>query len=381
MWVFNPDPAIKPVRKEDDLSKFKTEIQKIVCYGQGTTGHLIANRVRNAMGMTGLPLVEVGFGQEFDDPVESTTCVVTADVLRLVHLDLTSKNRNNIIYNYATRSPQELVPFLFTGILTLQKTIDHSLWPAVAVLGAVRETMSRISERNVETKYIDVLIEIFSRPDYGDVFTKLGITSQLEKQKLIRESLGYLFHREEVYELELQPDKKEFWKLAWNNARGEWIRQHHRTYPEVQEKYDRIPSLLVRPSWRPDLRTYFEDDIKASQKSGATGPDISTKIVKKYRTDKERWVALVSEVALGFSGILLYVVVWSTFWGPVPWTSKHVTPFFLCLVAIMFLFECWEFWKLRGCIRRLDDSQNEYLAWAAAFVGYMGSVGGAALLS
>lgn len=94
LWIFNSDPQVKPVSAEKDLYVYKEQIKHLVCYETGTTGYLIASRIKKVIGVQEA-LDQQPFGKEFDARVDNTTAVITADVLRMVHYGL---DKGNVIF-------------------------------------------------------------------------------------------------------------------------------------------------------------------------------------------------------------------------------------------------------------------------------------------
>ena len=263
LWVYNSDPQIAPVKDENTLEKYQDKITNIISYPRGTTGHIIAQRIKRVLHLNDQFHTEKQFGEEFNHNITPTTLVITADVLRLVHYGL---GRGNIIFSYPTKSPLDLNPFLFTAVLTLKSTVESNLWTVLSVLGAIRSAIECLSQRRVDDRYIKSLVDIFdtsSTPQQTNIFTELSITNPNEKEELIRNAIYHLFVTEKIYDQYPRPKMDngrsgdDLWVKSWDNASAAWSRETNKNYPSVEQKDEPIPALLVRPSWRYDLIDYF----------------------------------------------------------------------------------------------------------------------------
>lgn len=246
IWVYNPDTSVVQVGKEEDLSRYKTNIKKLICYKEGTTGHLIGKRLhRQFFSDSNLETKE--FGQEFTTPIENDVAVVTSDILHIVHSGL---NDQKIIFNYPTRSPNELRPFLFTGILTLKnEVLDENLWAVLTVLAGIKHATDLLSRPEVPHECIDVLVTQF-QPQ----LSAMGVTNTEQKEALIKDSIAYAFHSWKLYSETLKPEKG-----AWDNAKSEWEKSKGQQFADTEERNEPIPSLLIMKNWRHDaeLRSHF----------------------------------------------------------------------------------------------------------------------------
>jgi hypothetical protein len=246
VWIYNPDTTVLPVTKEADLGRYKANIKKLVCYKEGTTGHLIAKRLhRSCFQDSNLEAKE--FGQEFASSIGNDVAVVTSDILRIVHSGLSDRK---IIFNYPTRSPNGLSPFLFTGILTLKnEVLDANLWVVLSILAGIKHAMDLLRLPTVPQDCVDVLIKRF-QPQ----LLSMNVTDAKEQERIIRTSINCAFHTWQLYSENLKPEKE-----AWDNAKNEWEQARGQQFADTEERNEPIPSLLIKKSWRRDaeLRSHI----------------------------------------------------------------------------------------------------------------------------
>lgn len=355
LWVFNRSPSLKPVRNESDLAKYKQNIKRIVLYPKETTGNLIGKRVQHCVGLMDQFVELKEFGKEFDSPIEDTDLIVTADVLRMVRYGL---SKGNMIYAYATQSPEELNPFLFTGILTLRSTVKSNLWTVLSVLGAIRTAINCLSVPNVDQQYIDALVKRFEPS-----FTELSITSLDEKRTLVRDSLSYMIATEKLYADYPRP-KKEQWTKAWDNARVQWKKENpNKEYPTVREKEEEIPALLVMPGWKIELLDYFKKIIYATDKDKES---ITTEEKKEFLKPVAKTVLILGAFFFIASTLLVYRAAVYTFFQPIVLSSgakEYLSRWSFGADVLLLIAQGVAFVFLRKSILRFSKFEVELALW------------------
>lgn len=350
IWIYNPREEIKPVRKEADLGQFAGKINKVISYPKETTGYLLSKRIQEILGLNEQFIEEHEFGTEFESNYQDSSFIITADALRIVYLGLDKKNT---IFNYSTKAPKELTPFLFTAVLTLKSNVDSHLWTALSILGGIGSSISYLSERHVEDQYIKTLVEIFQQKKYGEVFWKLGVSDQNSKEELVRETVKYLFWSEKLYSQYPKP-KDSQWKKSWDNARNEWERQKAKDYPSVEPKEEPIPALLIKKNWKSELVDHFKKFIYERPESDRTRQQL-----KEFVGKRERGLLMFLQLVVFVSFVLLFRSAKYTFWMPIDVTNTgdpiFLGKFMFTINSMLFLCQGWTLYKLKKSLHRLAD--------------------------
>lgn len=245
VWVYNPDPTILPVQKEQHLDRYKDKIKRLISYQEGTTGFLMGKRLKRVC-LTDSNMETANFGSEFPATIENDVAIVTSDLLRIVHNGL---NDRKIIFNYPMRSPPELRPFLFTGILTLKRAVlDDNLWVVLTFLAGIKHATDLLRQNHVPPECIKILTRCFQPK-----LTAIGVTQSDEQEELVKQTITYAFQTENLYSESLKPEK-----AAWDNAKRQWEETTGRAFADTEERAEPIPSLLIKRGWRNDAELRSE---------------------------------------------------------------------------------------------------------------------------
>lgn len=189
------------------------------------------------------------FGQEFSNTIIDEVVVATSDVLHIVNYSLENKD---IIFNYPSRSPADLQPFLVTGILTLNTAvIDENLWAVLTLLSGLRHATNLLREKHIRPECIEILTRCFESR-----LVEMGVTEPNKQQQLIKNAIVYAFQKAELYPDNLKPEKK-----AWDNAKNQWEKITEERFVDIEEHNEPIPSLLIKGGWRQnaELREHINE--------------------------------------------------------------------------------------------------------------------------
>lgn len=253
VWVINTDTEAVRLGEESDLANRVRHVRKIVCYKEATTGYLIGKRLQGMLHVSDSNLLPCDFGQEFSGQANGDTAIVTADILRIVSL---GPDHRHVLFDYPARSPDELKPFLFTGILTLRnEVLNDNLWIVLTLLAGLKKAIDLLSSESVPPECIDSLTRHFD-PQIGS----LGCTTPDEKRTFMTKAIHYTFRQANLYSHTLRPEK-----VAWENAQRQWEGVMGRSFANVEERHEPIPALLIRKDWKKDaeLRAHINKGFVA----------------------------------------------------------------------------------------------------------------------
>lgn len=264
-WLYNSSPHTRKVTSEDKLVGARPHINKIICYKENTTGYLIGTRLKKLFDISDTNLIAREFGHEFETttPADTADAVLTSDILRVVHF---KEDPGNFIFNYSAFGPEELSPFLFTGILTLRKrVVEDNVWAVLAVLAGLKRAIELLQETVVRDECVEILTNRFE----GHM-VDMGVTDRGKQESLIREAIVYAFQSMNLANHELRPKKE-----AWDRANTQWESTFGPRDLSAVINNDQLPSLLLRKKWRsdPEFRSYVNagfPNIKEVIRSSAT---------------------------------------------------------------------------------------------------------------
>lgn len=263
VWVYNENAFTNMVEDEKGLRRYRQYINNIVSYENGTTGYVLSKRIQRLFDVDDTDINECDFGEEFDLLKKSMqrerTAVVTSDVLQLVNQGL---NKKKIIFNYPTKAPNDLNPYLFTAVLTLKnEVVENNLWAVLSLLAGLKNALTLLKNQD------DEAIEIVTKRYEKDLI-KIGVKDYGEKKELVGSAIKYLFEQAIYPNPELlQPDED-----SWNNAKKLWEDEMSVKKPSIEKRNEPIPALLIKENWRrnSDLREYltgFVPNIKGLRES------------------------------------------------------------------------------------------------------------------
>lgn len=248
VWVVNKNQEVYHENNESRLKRYTEKLKAIRCYPKGTTGHLIGKRLQKDI----CPQWEIEpkpFGGEFDGLLNNETLVVTSDIFHIVHHD--RHDNNDIVFDYTLDSPDELSPFLFTGILTLrERVLDDNLWAAVTLLTGIKKAIQLLKTSPDRERYIELLLKNPRR--YKKQLNKMGLVDEKAQKEIIKDSLDFIFgDKRKIYNEDLMPDS-----IAWDNAQKQWESIEGRKHVGAQITEEPIPSLLIKSGWRKDTKLH-----------------------------------------------------------------------------------------------------------------------------
>ncbi|NER29692.1 MAG: hypothetical protein F6J89_19265, partial [Symploca sp. SIO1C4] len=248
IWVYSYNSDLRVIENENSLRTYRSKIREIRCYRKNNTGYLIGKRLQGILSLGEDEITECGFEQEFDfddEKQKNGSLILSSDIMRVV-----GQNRNlgKIIFNYPQKC-QELTPYLFTAVLTKKSVIENNLDIVLTVLGGLRRAVEIITKGEVvEEKYIEKIQNYLRRSRNSYL---LGINDLADQQRIIRKSLELaaiedLYFKDEELDLNLVRSAYKNARSAWNNYGSKSLDE----FPEIEECYDIIPSLLIRRRWR-----------------------------------------------------------------------------------------------------------------------------------
>jgi len=258
VWAVNKNSNVYHVRNECELKRYDNILQTICCYPEGTTGHLIGKRLNQDI-FKRSKIEPKPFGEEFYNLKNNKILVLTSDIFHIVRYD--RDDHNDIVFDYTLDSPQELSPFLFTGILTLKdKVLDENLWAAVNLLTGIKRAIQLLKRSPDRETYIDILLREprnsrefgKARESYRTQLKKMGVMGEKDQKEIIKNSLDFIFEdKRRIYNEDLMPDS-----IAWDKAQRQWESIEGRQKVSTQIKEEPIPSLLIQRGWRADIKLH-----------------------------------------------------------------------------------------------------------------------------
>lgn len=337
VWVYNPDPSIQPVKEEDHLKRYNGRIKTLISYKEGTTGYLIGKRLKQSC-FSESNLVTADFGSEFDAHVDNTFVIVTSDLLRIVHNGL---NDRKIIFNYPSRSPKELSPFLFTAILTLKRTVvDENLWAVLTLLAGLKQAIDLLRHNPVAPEYVKILTECFQSK-----LSSIGVTTRADQELLIERTITYAFQTVNLYSETLRPEK-----AAWDKAKKQWVEVTGSAFADTEELAEPIPALLIKRGWRHN-----------AELRGAINADLID-VTSVLKSDKLRLLHKVAPLGcILLSLLFLFTLLTAFVEAPKPLSGNSVA--LIVVASFAWCIQAWHTLKLCRDLARFktDNFTQDFL--------------------
>ena len=241
----------------------QVDIEKYVYYKLPNTGGLVAryildkyNHFRKKNGLAEIEPSsheEVGFNEEFNF---DNSIIFSSDLLTLC--DNSNADRVKLQLCANPNNDEELKKFFFTGLVTLQSSIENNLPSLLQILNGIKKSLQILTNESERSIYFDQIYEIMK----NNLNEKFPSYSDADKKIILSKSLETLFHRYDIYTENLEINK-----LQWDkniSLREKYQKDYN--VPSYRIFTEEIPLVLIKRDWKSELMKRRDQLLKSKSK-------------------------------------------------------------------------------------------------------------------